>query len=215
LKLGDNTEDVNQKRQYYQLALDTYKEGILTFPENVPLKYNYEYVKKKLEELGDDGGENRNNEENQDENEENQDENEENQDENEENQDENEENPGDQNQDNNQRDQDNLQQQNEEEQGDDTQNQDGEQEQDSQQEDNLGQDKDESERGQSEQEQEQDEEQNASDYGSELDASDAQHGQMDDNLLQQVLRMLEKQEEESLKNNQEVRYYGEEDEYDW
>ena len=97
LKMGDGTEDVNQKIQYYRLALDTYKKGILAFPENVPLKYNYEYAKKKLEELGDDSGENQDNEENKDENEENQD---------------------NQNQDNSQGGQNDSQQQNEEEQGD-------------------------------------------------------------------------------------------------
>ena len=50
LKLGDSTQEPAQKKGYYQKALDAYKKGILMFPENIPLKYNYEYVRKKLDD---------------------------------------------------------------------------------------------------------------------------------------------------------------------
>lgn len=214
LKLGDNTEDVNQKKQYYKQALDTYKKGILAFPENVPLKYNYEYVKKKLEELDVDNSENRNDEENKDENEENQE---------------------NQSQDGKQNGQDNSQQQNEDEQGNSSQSGDEDQKDETQQDSTKqnqnqsegqqsGQDKDnnQDEKSGAESKEEHgdgkngnEEDKNDAGYSPESEGSDSQEGEIDDSLLQQVLRMLERQEEEALKNNQEVRNKGEEDEYDW
>jgi Ca-activated chloride channel family protein len=51
LKLGDKESDDSKKLEYYKKALETYKQGILKYPENINLKYNYEYVKNKIDEL--------------------------------------------------------------------------------------------------------------------------------------------------------------------
>ncbi|MCL2111635.1 MAG: hypothetical protein FWH32_05245 [Clostridiales bacterium] len=50
-RLGDAAEDIEQKIGLFAMALKTYEEGIIEYPQNVPLKFNYEFVKKKLEEL--------------------------------------------------------------------------------------------------------------------------------------------------------------------
>jgi len=62
-RLGDAAEDTREKMQYYLQAYQAYREGILRFPQDVPLKYNYETVKEKIEELledmeGENGGQN-------------------------------------------------------------------------------------------------------------------------------------------------------------
>ncbi|MCL1873688.1 MAG: tetratricopeptide repeat protein [Clostridiales bacterium] len=48
---GEAVEEPEQKVQFYGMALEIYLEGITKYPENVPLKYNFETVKEKLEEL--------------------------------------------------------------------------------------------------------------------------------------------------------------------
>jgi len=48
---GEAAEEPEQKAQFYGMALEIYLEGIVKYPENVPLKYNYETVKEKLDEL--------------------------------------------------------------------------------------------------------------------------------------------------------------------
>ncbi|MCL1794749.1 MAG: hypothetical protein FWG34_12880, partial [Oscillospiraceae bacterium] len=48
---GDAAEDAETQAEYYMYALSAYYEGILEYPQDMPLKYNFEYVKKKLEEL--------------------------------------------------------------------------------------------------------------------------------------------------------------------
>ena len=50
-KAGEAAADQNQMAQFYTQAVQTYREGITKFPQDVPLKYNYELAKEKLEEL--------------------------------------------------------------------------------------------------------------------------------------------------------------------
>jgi len=50
-QLGEAAADPQEKMQHYLQAMQTYREGILRFPQDVPLKYNYETVKAKIEEL--------------------------------------------------------------------------------------------------------------------------------------------------------------------
>jgi len=48
-KAGDSLEDEEQKLQCYLQALQFYYEGIIKFPQDVPLKYNYEVLMEKIE----------------------------------------------------------------------------------------------------------------------------------------------------------------------
>ena len=48
---GEAAEDDEMKLQLYIEALQLYEEGIRAFPQDVPLKYNYETVKEKLDEM--------------------------------------------------------------------------------------------------------------------------------------------------------------------
>lgn len=50
-RAGEVAEDDNQRLQYYNQALQIYKEGIINYPHDVQLKFNYEFVKQKLDEL--------------------------------------------------------------------------------------------------------------------------------------------------------------------
>lgn len=50
-RAGNAVEDANQKAQCYAQALQIYREGIIKYPQNVPLKYNYETVKALVDEL--------------------------------------------------------------------------------------------------------------------------------------------------------------------
>ena len=52
-KLGDKSTDESEKTQHYKLAMQAYHDGIIKYPENVPLKYNYEVMKEKIKELSD------------------------------------------------------------------------------------------------------------------------------------------------------------------
>jgi len=52
--LGEAASDPNQELQYYVKALQALQEGIEHFPQDMPLKYNYETVRRKLEELAED-----------------------------------------------------------------------------------------------------------------------------------------------------------------
>lgn len=212
LKLGEGMEDANQKLQYYARALEVYKQGILKYPENVPLKFNYEYVLNMIDELQ------QNEQQNNEQNNSNQDsrENEENQ---------NSEDRSGRNQNEQQN-----QQQNEQS-GDSENDQNGDQsaEQDNSQEeqDETGQnqensnDQDSSQQGSSEspEDTEQDETRNGSEQNNEqsggLNRQDSADAAQTDEEIARVLEMLERQEAESLKNNQHIRNYGKEDEYDW
>ena len=167
LKLGDSTQEPAQKKGYYQKALDAYKKGILMFPENIPLKYNYEYVRKKLDDEKqesdqDEGQADENQESDQDEG------------------------------------QDGKNQESDQDEGQDDKNQES--------------DRDE---GQDDENQKSDQDEGQDDEKQEGHEDEEQAEQIDSELLEQVLRMLEEQEKESLKNNREVRDSGKEDEYDW
>lgn len=160
LRLGDGTEDANQKLQHYANALDAYKQGILAFPQDIELKYNYEYVLEKLKEL-------QNNMQNQQQD--NQD--------NQEGQDQNQQQGGgQQNQGGNPQDQQNDQQGNQ---------QNEENSQDDQQ--------------QSEPSPASGDEENAGQAGSSPEET-AQNS----SEIERILQMLEKQEEQALKNNQRI-----------
>jgi tetratricopeptide (TPR) repeat protein len=50
-RLGEGLDDVEQKLGCFLQALEVYKEGIEKYPEDVELKFNFEFVKKKIEEL--------------------------------------------------------------------------------------------------------------------------------------------------------------------
>ncbi|MCL2867767.1 MAG: hypothetical protein FWF47_08440, partial [Clostridia bacterium] len=49
--LGDALEEPEMQAQCYLLALELYLDGILLYPQNVPLKFNYETVLAKIEAL--------------------------------------------------------------------------------------------------------------------------------------------------------------------
>lgn len=183
LKLAEASSDPLQKQQLYQQALETYKNGILAYPENIPLKYNYEYVKSKLDD-------------NQDQNNEQQDNNE------------NQENEEDQN--NNQDQQGDNSQQNQQNKDSSENNQDESSDQkDSEKDQQSSQDNDGNEQNNSQ------DEENKEQNSSQANESDSSNADQEDSNVAQILKMLEKQEQESLKNNQEVRKSTKEDEYDW
>jgi Ca-activated chloride channel family protein len=48
LRLGNEATDDTLKFRCYSQALEVYKQGILSYPENMELKYNYEYVLDKI-----------------------------------------------------------------------------------------------------------------------------------------------------------------------
>jgi tetratricopeptide (TPR) repeat protein len=50
-RLGEKNEDIEQKLGCFALALETWIEGIEKYPKDVQLKFNYEFVKKKIEDL--------------------------------------------------------------------------------------------------------------------------------------------------------------------
>lgn len=193
IKLGDNTEDIQQKMQHYTNALETYKQGILEYPENVDLKYNFEYVKEKLKALQD-------NMTNQppDENQQNQ------------NQEEN--------QQQDQGDQPNSQEPNDQQQPDSSGNSgDDEEGQQENSENQENREKQENSEDQENPEQNQQDDQNHSDNSGENEQASAGVDEpiQSKSEIDQVLEILEKQEEESLKNNQHMKNKGKEDEYDW
>ena len=217
LRLGDGTEDANQKLQHYANALDAYKQGILAFPQDIELKYNYEYVLEKLKEL-------QNNMQNQQQD--NQD--------NQEGQDQNQQQGGgQQNQSGNPQDQQNDQQGNQQNEENSQDNQQGEGE------NNPGEDQE--NRQQNTEDQQaggQDEQQNPGDQQSEASGQDdqqqsepspasgdeenngqagssAEESAQNGSEIERILQMLEKQEEQALKNNQRIQDKGKEDEHDW
>ncbi|CAK4868623.1 unnamed protein product [Aphanomyces euteiches] len=182
-KLGEAAQEAQQKLQFYQEAVKTYKLGVLKFPENVALKYNYEYVLKKLESQQQD----QQNQQDSDKNDKGDDKKQENQDK----------------QDG--QDQDNQKGEGQkDQQGDQKDNQDGQQPSPSGQPDKQdGQQSPQAEQG----------DQSSPSPGGESSAQ-AQSG-LSDKELEQVMGMLEKQEEESLKNNQEIKKQDKGEAYDW
>lgn len=214
-RLGEGTEDINQKIQYFTTALEAYKEGILAFPQSVELKYNYEFVMEKLNDLQQSMENQQQNEDQQDQDQneqqqENQGNNEEGQQDSEqsnpaEDQQESEQNPQDQG-DENPNGEDNPQQDNTEEQ------QAGSSGQDEQQEEQQA-----SSSGQDEQQEEQNNEAPSDAVANEQDnpSGTAADDIQSDAEIERILEMLEKQEADSLKNNQQIINSGKEDEHDW
>ncbi|GKX29093.1 hypothetical protein SH1V18_15730 [Vallitalea longa] len=223
-KLADGIDDMKQKMDYLNQALETYKNGIIIFPENVEIKYNYEFVKSKIDEL------NKNNENKQDNNEDKQDNNQDQQDKkddqgnSQENSQENKDSKDKQDQQDKQNSGENEDQQNQENQQSEDQN--GKQDKDKQDssssndkntdnEQNGEENKDSQKDQQQDKEDDtnQDEQDNKSASG--MNQKDPSDTNQTDKDIMQVLQMLEQQEESSLKNNQQVKGYGKEDEYDW
>ena len=152
-KAGEAGQDEAQQAQCFAQAMKIYEEGIREFPRDVPLKYNYEAVKAKLDELSQDR----------------------------------EQEGEDQDQD---QDQDQGQDQESENQGNGQEDQSGDSEQGESAEEDQGEGR---------------QEPRAQDEG--------EDGQ-DQEAIERILQMLENQEEQDLKNNQEV-IRGNGDKYGW
>jgi Ca-activated chloride channel family protein len=163
---GEAAQDANQKMQFYVLALQIYQEGIIKYPQNVPLKYNYETVKKIIEELleemeqeGEDSQSDEQNEgEDSEESEANREESEENQ----------------------------------EQESEDAQNAFGDQDEESDQEESSSELEDDEQEGE------------AGEQDANAQDEDEDEYNLDQEAIARILEMLEMQETESLKNNQEV-----------
>lgn len=230
LRLGDGTEDINQKLQYYTSALETYKQGILSFPQSIELKYNYEFVLEKIKALQE-NNENQQQNDNQD-NQEGQDQNQQqgsgqdgNQQEQQDNQG-NEGNPQDNQQDGSQSEnnpgegQDN-EQQNSEDQQSGSSGQDDQQNSEDQQSESSGENEQqnpEDQQSDSPSQNEQQEESSPASDGEENNdpaGSAAEESIQNSSEIERILQMLEKQEDQALKNNQQIIDSGKEDEHDW
>ena len=191
--LGDSVEENEQKLQSYLQALKYYQEGIVMFPQNVPLKYNYEIVKGKAEDIAKDM--------NQQDNE---------QDDSESDNDESQEQDG-QEQDSQEQEgqEQDDQEQDSQEQGENSEDQDQDQDsQDAQEDEGSAQE-------QEGQEQEQAQGQAEGEDGEQdVNSGDENEIDLDREAIERILKMLEIQEEESLKNNQEV-VGGKDGKYGW
>lgn len=55
LRMGDEAPDPGEKTRHYAQALETYREGIVRHPQDVPLKYNYETALRRIEDLLENG----------------------------------------------------------------------------------------------------------------------------------------------------------------
>lgn len=142
---GESASEADEKVQLYAQALQIYMDGIMKYPQEVSLKYNYETVKAKIEELLEE---------------------------------------------------EESEQESEGESGSESEDEQSESEQsDSQSEDEQS----ESEQSESESHDGDDDQQEEYSQGEEEDESEA-----DMEAVERILAMLESQEEESLKNNQEV-----------
>ena len=62
-RLGESTTDMQEKIKHFRTALDAYYTGICLYPQNVPLKYNYENLKALLESLGEESAQDGSNDE--------------------------------------------------------------------------------------------------------------------------------------------------------
>ncbi len=197
---GERSEDVNEKLEFYINALGTYKQGILKYPQNVELKFNYEFTEEKIKELQESMNENQPRDENNGDQEDGQ---------------------------NNGQGSQNGEQNKEEQQNE----QSGGSEHNEQQNEQDGQENNNQNNGEDENQQNSDTEQSSGqdDAASEefggnqqeeqepsglSETDDSKVGDADDRIGQ-VLKMLEKQEEQALKNNRHVKGYQGEDEYDW
>jgi len=147
-RAGDAVEDeeqTEQKAQFYIQAMKIYYEGILKYPQDVSLKYNFEKVKAIVEELLK-----------------------------------------------------NMEQQGEGEEGEESESQESQaQEQEGSEEDSESQEAQEGQESEENQDDGEDQESYSQEEGE--DSTD-----LDQEAIERILQMLENQEEESLKNNQEI-----------
>lgn len=159
--------DVDGQQELYAKALDTYLAGMAEEPQRIDLKYNYEYVKKQLDDQQQDSQKN---------------------------------DP--QNQDNPSEDSDQDQQNKDNQSGDSDQDQpnkedqQGDSEQNSQSNEGSNNNSDQSQQNQDGTHEDQ------GSKGQETDADPSE--QLAEAMMNQVLKMLEDQEQDSLKNNQQV-----------
>ena len=161
VRLGDAAGDPGQALQLYIQALETYRDGILLYPQHVPLKVNYEILQAKIEALLEDAeaaqdsqGEEGDGEEGDGEQEEN---------------------------------------------GESAQEQDGDAAEDADSGDDTRDGTADSEAGDDSQTQ---------------DAGDSNDEEQDMEAIARILEILESREDESLKNNREIKVGGE-DKYGW
>lgn len=188
-KIGDVFENVDENADesvyvmlgFYRKALEVYRQGILAFPQEISLKYNYEYVKEKIRQLE---------------------------------------------QEIDRRQHEDMHRQSDEGQRDDKDQQGG-----GDQQGNVEQkDHDDQQSGGGQQEggdqQDDDDRQTEGDQSGSNDESSGVGRPVDDepaiddriqtrSEIEYILQMIEKQEKESLKNNQGNRFRDEEEEYDW
>lgn len=204
---GQEELDPVEKINLYQEALQYYREGMVNFPREIELKYNYEYVREELEKVQEEmeeqmeqssGGQ----EDNEDEDGENQDDSSSQQEDfSQENQDES--NPG------------------EEEKG--GEEGDREQELDNQEENkqeeetgNEGEGQEERQEGKQEEESAGTQQEGQEKEGQDREGSREMEGEKSREEILQILKMLEAEEEDSLKNNQSLyQGSGKEEKYDW
>jgi len=50
-RMGESESDPNMKAQHFLAAMNEYMDGIKKYPQDMPIKYNYETAKEKLKEL--------------------------------------------------------------------------------------------------------------------------------------------------------------------
>jgi len=185
--IGNFLEESEQKLQCYLQALKYYYDGIVLFPQNVPLKYNYEVVK----ELADDLLKNmdqENNDQNSGDGDENQEEGEQSQGESSDGQD-----------------QDESASEQDQAESSDAQEQEGSAAE--QDEDESSAEQSQAEEGENAGEDENSAREDDEGQDNERDAyqQDDEVIELDQEAIERILRMLESQEQESLKNNQEVK----------
>ncbi|MCL2167188.1 MAG: hypothetical protein FWH49_07880 [Clostridiales bacterium] len=175
-RMAEGAEDATQKMQQYARAVQIYKEGILLYPQDLPLKYNYERVKEKLDALEEEREQESEGESGDQSDNRNEDESQESQGENQESQDA------------------------ENQESQDAENQDPENAESAQdeQDQSAEQDGEQDEQDQSAEQDGEQEEAYAQDEGEEGETDP------DQAAIERILAMLENQEEEDLKNNREV-----------
>lgn len=189
---GSNLQDPKQQMQIYQQGLEQYLMGIKAQPGNIEIKYNYEYLKKLMDDQQKDQDQENQNEDNK----------------NDEQEEQNEQNQNERNQE-----QENQDEQNQNEQNQDQENQDEDQEKQNQ-ENQDKENQDQQNESQSGENQDQEKEEQNQDQQSQS-GEDNEEADKTQQAIEQVLRMLEQQEKESLKNNQAVMNQGKEEENDW
>ncbi len=205
---GSNLQDPKQQMQIYQQGLEQYLTGMKVQPDNIELKYNYEFLKKQMDDQQKNQDQDNQNKDQENEDQKNQDKDQENKDQENQNQDE-------QNQDERNEEQEGQDEQNQNGQNEDQQNQENQENQDDENQSKEDQDKE----NQDQQNEAQDgENQEQEDQQNQDQSKYSENGELSDQekeAIEQVLRMLEQQEKQSLKNNQAVMNQGKEEANDW